>query len=65
MKKLNFYRLREVILIAISVLAFAFAGLAQTETARIQGTVTDTAGAVVAGATITVRDTERAAKQRS
>jgi outer membrane receptor protein involved in Fe transport len=45
-------------LAAISILAFAFAAAAQTETARIQGTVADTAGAVVAGATVTLRGTE-------
>ncbi|HTK26777.1 MAG TPA: TonB-dependent receptor [Pyrinomonadaceae bacterium] len=56
MKKGNFFRLRETFLAAISILAFAFAAVAQTETARIQGTVADTAGAVVAGATVTVRD---------
>jgi len=58
MKKGKFFRSIETFLTAISILAFAFAAAAQTETARIQGTVADTAGAVVAGATVTLRGTE-------
>lgn len=54
---MNLLKLREAILTAISILAFAFSGAAQTESARIQGTVTDAAGAIVTGATVTVRDT--------
>ncbi len=45
-----------LILAAVSVLSFYIVSFAQTETARIQGTVTDAAGAVVAGAAITVKD---------
>jgi len=56
MKKGNIFRSVKTFLAAISILAFAFAAAAQTETARIQGTVTDSAGAVVAGATVTLRD---------
>ena len=39
---------------AICVLSFVFAGTAQTESARIQGTVTDQAGASVPNATLTI-----------
>jgi Carboxypeptidase regulatory-like domain len=41
---------------AISVLCFVLAATAQTETARIQGTVTDQAGAAVPSATVTITD---------
>lgn len=51
---MNKTRLRNILMIAVSVLGFAFAANAQTESARIQGTVTDATGAVVAGATIKV-----------
>lgn len=43
-------------LIAVSVLSLAVSATAQTESARIQGTVTDANGAAVAGATVTIRD---------
>lgn len=46
-----------MILIAISLLCFAAMAAAQTESARIQGTVTDAAGAVVGGATVKVTGT--------
>ena len=46
--------LRQLLFAAISVLCFAAFAMAQTETARIQGTVTDATGAVVSGATIKV-----------
>lgn len=49
--------LRQILILTLSVFAMASSALAQTETARIQGTVTDAAGAVVAGATVTVRGT--------
>lgn len=45
-------KLRQIIIFAISVLALTTAGLGQTESARIQGTVADSTGAVVAGATV-------------
>jgi Carboxypeptidase regulatory-like domain/TonB-dependent Receptor Plug Domain len=41
-------------MIAISVIGFAFTANAQTESARIQGTVTDATGAILAGATVKV-----------
>lgn len=43
--------------LTISVFAMASFAFAQTETARIQGTVTDATGAALSGATITVRST--------
>ncbi len=46
----------KILLAAISVLLFAFSAMAQTESARIQGAVTDQAGAAIPGATITVTD---------
>ncbi|MGQ0541766.1 MAG: carboxypeptidase regulatory-like domain-containing protein, partial [Blastocatellia bacterium] len=54
MKKLM--KLRQFVLIAVSVLSLAVSAIAQTESARIQGTVTDANGAAVAGATVTIRD---------
>jgi hypothetical protein len=47
-------RLRQIFFIALSVFCLAALAPAQTESARIQGTVTDATGAVVAGATIKV-----------
>jgi hypothetical protein len=41
---------------AIFVLCFVFSAAAQTETARVQGTVTDQTGASVPNATVTVTD---------
>jgi hypothetical protein len=58
MKLTNLFRTREILLAAISVLCFGISGFAQTESARIQGTVTDATGAAVAGATITVKDSD-------
>ncbi len=52
-KKLR--KLRQVFLIAISVLGVSIVNFAQTESARIQGTVTDANGAAVAGATVTIK----------
>ncbi len=56
MNRTIFLRTREFILAAVSVLSFCIFSFAQTETARIQGTVTDATGAVVAGATVTAKD---------
>ncbi len=49
---------------AVTLILLAVAVFAQTETARIQGTVTDTTGAIIAGATVTVTnlDTNREVK---
>ena len=47
-------RLRQICFIAISILGLTAMSFAQTESARIQGTVTDATGAVVAGATVKV-----------
>jgi len=41
---------------AVSVLFFVFSAMAQTESARIQGVVTDQAGAAIPNATVTVTD---------
>ncbi|MEO6051585.1 MAG: TonB-dependent receptor [Pyrinomonadaceae bacterium] len=46
---------RRIVLLAISILGVAAVGIAQTDSARISGTITDSAGAVLAGATVTVR----------
>jgi len=54
MNKLSKLRMQDHIFAAIAILCFAVAGFAQTESARIQGTVSDSNGAVVAGATVTV-----------
>jgi outer membrane receptor protein involved in Fe transport len=50
----KFLNLQQLILAAVGVLSFALFAFGQTETARIQGTVTDANGAIVAGATIKV-----------
>jgi len=49
--------MKQIVFAAISVLCFAIVSFAQTESARIQGTVTDSTGAVVAGATVKVTST--------
>ena len=49
--------IRQLLFAAFSVMCLAMFAAAQTETARIQGTVTDAAGAVVSGATIKVTST--------
>ena len=54
MKNLSMLRVQNYILAAMTLLCLAMTGLAQTESARIQGTVADANGAVVAGATVTV-----------
>ncbi|CAN5433754.1 hypothetical protein BH10ACI3_BH10ACI3_17300 [soil metagenome] len=57
MKNMNELRtLSRIVLIAISIMGLTMLGLAQTESARITGTVTDSAGAAVAGATVTTRN---------
>ena len=50
-------QIRSIFCIAISVVCLAAFSLGQTESARIQGTVTDSTGAVVAGATVKVTST--------
>lgn len=50
-------RFRQLAFAAVWTVCLAFLASAQTETARIQGTVTDSTGAVVAGATIKVSST--------
>ncbi len=54
MKIKNFKKLRLVLTVAILAVNLTFAVSGQTESARIQGTVTDAAGAIVAGATVKV-----------
>ncbi|MDI1240730.1 MAG: carboxypeptidase regulatory-like domain-containing protein, partial [bacterium] len=46
--------MKKLVVAAFSVLCFSISSFAQTESARIQGTVTDATGAVVAGATVKV-----------
>lgn len=48
---------RQFFCFAISVAAIAITSFAQTESARIQGTVADANGAALAGATVTIRST--------
>lgn len=54
MRTMKMKRLRQICFIAISILGLTAMSFAQTESARIQGTVTDATGAVVAGATVKV-----------
>lgn len=56
MRKTKLFRLFDCVIAGIAVLFLAGLGGAQTETARIQGTVTDSNGAAISGATVTVRD---------
>lgn len=49
--------MKKIVFAAVSVLCFAIISFAQTESARIQGMVTDSAGDVVAGATVKVTST--------
>lgn len=45
---------RRMPIIALSIFILMISGLGQTETARIQGTVTDSSGAAVSGATVKI-----------
>lgn len=54
MNKFRMIRTQNLILAAVAVLGIAIIGFAQTDSAKIQGTVTDTAGAIVNGATVTI-----------
>ena len=58
MKTLKFKNLKtsRLLLPVFAVLCLVFQAAAQTDSARLQGTVTDAAGAVVAGATVKVTD---------
>lgn len=49
------FAMRRLLILAVAVIGFASFGIAQTESARVQGNVTDTAGAAIPGATVTVR----------
>jgi hypothetical protein len=51
------FAMRRFLILAVAVIGFASSGIAQTESARVQGNVTDTAGAAIPGATVTVRST--------
>ncbi len=53
MKKLC--SIKKIAFLVISLLCFAAAGIAQTETARLSGTVSDANGAALSGATITIK----------
>jgi len=52
-ERLSFKR---ILLLTVTVLGLVFPLLAQTESARIQGTVTDQSGSAVAGATVTITE---------
>jgi hypothetical protein len=56
MRKIKSLREHRFLSAAILVLSFVFSAAAQTETARIQGTVSDQTGATVPNATVTVTD---------
>jgi outer membrane receptor protein involved in Fe transport len=55
MKKNQLFSLRELIFAIISVFCLTALSIGQTESAKLQGTVTDSTGAVVKGAELTVR----------
>ncbi len=48
--------LKRFLMIAVTVIGFVFPIIAQTESARIQGTVTDQSGSAVPGATVTITE---------
>jgi hypothetical protein len=48
--------LKRFLMIAVAVIGFVFPVIAQTESARIQGTVTDQSGSAVPGATVTITE---------
>lgn len=50
------FMMKRILVLTIAVLGLVLPILAQTESARIQGTVTDQSGAAVAGATVTVTE---------
>lgn len=54
MSDLNKFRINQLIKFVLVVLCLVISTFAQTETGRIQGTVTDQSGAAVAGATIKI-----------
>ncbi|MBL8205699.1 MAG: carboxypeptidase regulatory-like domain-containing protein [Blastocatellia bacterium] len=59
---MQFYQLlRALILLAI----FSLIAFAQTETGQVTGTVTDATGALLAGATVTVKSVETASERKS
>jgi hypothetical protein len=56
MLEINLFKMRRLIVVAIAVLSLALASMAQTESARLQGTVTDQTGASVPGATVKITE---------
>lgn len=48
--------LKQILMVALAVIGFVFPIIAQTESARIQGTVTDQSGSAVPGATVTITE---------
>jgi hypothetical protein len=56
MRKVKSLRLHNFLRVTAAVLCFVFSAMGQTESARIQGTVTDQAGAAVPNATVTITD---------
>jgi hypothetical protein len=50
------FSLRRILILTVAVLGLFFPIIAQTESARIQGTVLDQSGSAVAGATVTVTE---------
>lgn len=55
MKESKIFDVRRASITLVSIILLAISAIGQTETARVQGTVTDSGGAVVTGATVTVR----------
>lgn len=54
MKTIKFFSMKNLIAALVSAICLAAIAIAQTESAKIQGTVSDSTGAVVKGATVTV-----------
>ncbi len=57
MLEISIFKIRRLFVVAIAILSVALTTLAQTESARIQGTVTDQTGASVPGATVKITET--------
>lgn len=56
MLEINIFKMRRLIIVALAVFSLAAVSLAQTESARIQGTVSDQTGAAVPGATVKITE---------
>src|ERR1039458_4744648 len=62
MESMRFTRRSRMALVWLTVLLFALAAKAQVDTGTILGTVTDSTGAIVPGATLTLRNQATAAR---